>query len=131
MWDAPTTSHKDRKRLLRALVADVTLHCEPGAAPARVGIRWRAGAADEVTVCRRTAGEMKRTPPDAVERVWRMADRNDADIVTALRDAGLVTKAEQLFDLDAIRHIRYKYRILRSRTLQQRAQQEAIDLPPA
>ncbi|MER5338454.1 hypothetical protein [Micromonospora sp. NPDC002717] len=25
LWDAPTTSHRDRKRLLRTLVADVTL----------------------------------------------------------------------------------------------------------
>lgn len=57
---------------------------------------------------------MKRTPTDAVELVRHMADRNDADIVTALADAALVTKTGQPFDLDAIRHIRYKCRILRS-----------------
>jgi DNA invertase Pin-like site-specific DNA recombinase len=125
LWDASTTSHKDRKRLLRALVADVTLYYEPGATTVRVGLRWRSGAADELTVHRRTAGEMKRTPPAAVELVQRMADCYDADIVTALADAGLVTKAGQPFDLDAIRHIRYQYRILRSRTLQQRARQDA------
>jgi DNA invertase Pin-like site-specific DNA recombinase len=131
LWEAPTTSHKDRKRLLRALVADVTLHCEPGAATVRVGIRWRSGAAEEIAVRRRTAGEMKRTPPDIVELVRRMADRNDADIVTALADAGLVTKAGQPFDLDAIRHIRYKYHVLRTRTLQQRARQDATAHAPA
>src|SRR5262249_11103113 len=69
LWAAPTTSHKDRKRLLRTLVADVTLHCETGAASIRVGIHWRSGAADEVVVRRCTAGDMKRTPAAAVELV--------------------------------------------------------------
>ena len=29
LWHAPTTSHKDRKRLLRTLIADITLLPEP------------------------------------------------------------------------------------------------------
>lgn len=125
LWAAPTTSHKDRKRLLRALVADVTLHCEIGAATVRVGIHWRSGAADEIVVRRRTAGEMKRTPATAVELVRHMADCRDAEIVTALAAAGLVTRAGQPFDLDAIRHVRYKYRILRSQTRHRLARQPA------
>ena len=125
LWAASTTSHRDRKRLLRALVADVTLHCESGGATVRVGIHWRSGAADEIVVPRRTAGEMKRTPPGAVELVRRMADCRDAEIVTALAAAGLVTRAGRPFGLDAIRHIRYRYRILRSQTLERLVRQPA------
>jgi DNA invertase Pin-like site-specific DNA recombinase len=95
LWDAPTTSHKDRKRLLRALVADVTLHCERGATTVHVGIRWRSGAADELNVHRRTAGDMHRTAPDVVELVRRMANCNDGEIATALEDAGFTTKTGQ------------------------------------
>lgn len=123
LWAAATTSHKDRKRLLRVLVADVTLRCEAGAATVHVGIHWRSGAVDELVVRRRTAGDMKRTPTGAVELVRRMADCSDAEIVTALAAAGLLTRAGQPFDLDAIRHIRYRYRILRSQTLQRLTRQ--------
>ncbi|MGH2651052.1 MAG: hypothetical protein ACRDHK_07575 [Actinomycetota bacterium] len=38
LWDAPTTSARDRKRLLRALVADVTVLAEPDLAKCRIGI---------------------------------------------------------------------------------------------
>jgi hypothetical protein len=125
LWTAPTTSHKDRKRLLRALVADVKLNCQTGVTTVRVGIHWRSGAADEIVVRRRTAGDMKRTPTGAVEFVRRMADCRDAEIVTALAAAGLVTRAGRPFGLHAIRHIRYRYRILRSQTLQRLARQPA------
>jgi hypothetical protein len=41
LWEAPTTSARDRKRLLRTLVADVTVLPEPAGrcvgVPARVG----------------------------------------------------------------------------------------------
>jgi len=51
LWTAPTTSPKDRKRLLRTLLADVTLSSEPGSR-VRVGIRWRTGATEELVVFR-------------------------------------------------------------------------------
>src|SRR5205807_138605 len=40
LWHAATTSAKDRKRLLRTLIADVTLLPEPDTGHARIGIRW-------------------------------------------------------------------------------------------
>jgi len=42
LWAAPTTSNRDRKRMLRTLIADVTLICGPGADELRVGILWRS-----------------------------------------------------------------------------------------
>jgi len=51
LWSAPTTSIKDRKRILRTLVAEVTLTSEPGAR-VRVGIRWRTGASEEAEAFR-------------------------------------------------------------------------------
>src|SRR6266568_3054925 len=40
LWHAPATSSKDRKRLLRTLIADITLLPEPDQAKVRIGIRW-------------------------------------------------------------------------------------------
>ena len=48
LWHAPATSSKDRKRLLRTLIADVTLLPEPDQAKVRIGIRWHTGATDEL-----------------------------------------------------------------------------------
>jgi hypothetical protein len=59
LWAAPTMSHKDRTRLLRSLVTDVTFTLRTGAATIRIGIGWRSGAADEAVMCRPAAGDMK------------------------------------------------------------------------
>ena len=52
LWHAPATSSKDRKRLLRTLIADVTLLPEPDPAKVRIGIRWHTGATDELAAGR-------------------------------------------------------------------------------
>src|SRR5438034_2619280 len=49
LWNAPTTSARDRKRLLRTLIADVTLLPEPDRSKVRIRIRWHTGATDEPT----------------------------------------------------------------------------------
>jgi Recombinase zinc beta ribbon domain len=43
LWKAPTTSNRDRKRLLRTLIADITLHPEPDRDKVRIGFRWHTG----------------------------------------------------------------------------------------
>ncbi|MCA1700336.1 MAG: hypothetical protein LC790_16125 [Actinobacteria bacterium] len=60
LWDAPTTSPRDRKRLLRALIADVTLTSDPDQPEIRIGIHWRSGASDELTVLRPAAARTQR-----------------------------------------------------------------------
>ena len=52
LWHAPTTTARDRKRLLRTLIADVTLLPEADRGKARIGIRWHTGAADEIVIDR-------------------------------------------------------------------------------
>src|SRR5215218_2143354 len=60
LWAAPTTSHRDRKRLLRALINDITLTSQPDQPELRVGIHWRSGASDELTVLRPVAARAAR-----------------------------------------------------------------------
>jgi len=70
---APTTSNKDRKRLLRTLIADVTLLPETDRSAVRIGIRWHTGATDEPTVARAVhPGTAKRTVPEAVEVIEQL-----------------------------------------------------------
>ena len=52
LFDADSTTPKDRKRLLRTLIADVTLLPETDAGTARIGISWHTGATEEITTAR-------------------------------------------------------------------------------
>src|SRR5438034_601693 len=73
LWHAPATSSKDRKRLLRTLIADVTLLPEPDQAKVRIGIRWHTGATDELRVTRAVhPGTARRSPSPAVEMIRRL-----------------------------------------------------------
>jgi DNA invertase Pin-like site-specific DNA recombinase len=118
LWGAPTTSAKDRKRLVRSLVADVTLRSEPAAARLRIGIRWRSGAVEEVVTHRwKSAVESRRTSADVVALVARLApERTDAEIAGTLNAEGRTTGTGRPFDVEAVRWVRFVHRI-RSRPL--------------
>jgi DNA invertase Pin-like site-specific DNA recombinase len=113
LWHAPTTSSKDRKRLLRTLVADVTLLPEPDPGKARIGIRWHTGATDELTVARAIhPGTAKRSPSRAVEMVRDLGPVTPtAELAEKLNAAGLTTGHGRPFDVKAVQWIRHAYKI--------------------
>ena len=118
LWGAPTTSAKDRKRLVRSLVADVTLKSDPAGARLRIGIRWRSGAVEEVVTHRwKSAVESRRTSADVVALVARLApEQTDAEIAGTLNAEGRTTGTGRPFDVEAVRWVRFVHRI-RSRPL--------------
>jgi excisionase family DNA binding protein len=113
LWHAPTTSNKDRKRLLRTLIADITLLPEPDHGKARIGIRWHTGATDELTVARAIhPGTAKRSPSPAVEMVTRLGPTTPTgELADILNAAGLTTGAGRPFDVKAVQWIRHAYHI--------------------
>jgi len=113
LWHASTTSSKDRKRLLRTVVADVTLISAPSRDEVRVGIRWRSGATDDVLVGRPAPASIaRRTPTGAIEFVTQHREMHDGGLAIALNDAGFKTGTGQSFDVAAVRWLRFAYRIL-------------------
>jgi excisionase family DNA binding protein len=113
LWHAPTTSNKDRKRLLRTLVADITLLPETDAGKVRIGIRWHTGVTDEITVARAThPGTAKRSPSPAVAMATRLGPTTPtAELADLLNAAGLTTGTGSPFDVKAVQWIRHAYRI--------------------
>jgi len=113
LWHAPTTSAKDRKRLLRTLIADVTLLPEPDRSKVRIGIRWHTGATDELSVDRPLpTGPAKRSPSVAVGLVRRLGPTTDTTQLTErLNAAGLTTGHGRPFDVAAVQWIRHAYKI--------------------
>jgi DNA invertase Pin-like site-specific DNA recombinase len=113
LWHAPTTSNKDRKRLLRNLIADITLLPEANLDKVRIGIRWHTGATDEITVARTThPGTAKRSPSPAVAMVTRLGPTTPtAELAKLLNAAGLTTGTGAPFDVKAVQWIRHAYHV--------------------
>jgi hypothetical protein len=114
LWSAPTTSDKDRKRLLRTLLGDVTL-TPSASAPAQlaVGLRWKSGASQQVQVTRRkNAIQLRSTDPAAIELACRIGPGLDNNaLAAALNDAGHRTGTGQPFDGVAAANLRNYHHI--------------------
>jgi excisionase family DNA binding protein len=113
LWHAPETSSKDRKRLLRALIADVTVLPEPDQAKVRIGIRWHTGATDELRLARAIhTGTARRSPSPAVEMIRQLGPVTPAaELARQLNAAGIVTGNSRPFDAKAVQWIRHAYHI--------------------
>jgi DNA invertase Pin-like site-specific DNA recombinase len=113
LWAAQTTTEKDRKRLLRALIADVTITSQPDSRELRVGIRWRSGAAEQHTIQRpKTRADVTRTAPEVVELTSRLAsEHTNAQIAEQLNAAGLRTSSGGPFAAEHVQWIRWRHKI--------------------
>lgn len=112
LWQAPSTSDKDRKRLLRALIADVTLTSQAAGAgdQVRIGIHWRSGATEEILATRPGSGH-GHTPAAAIERIRQLQGRGDKEIAAELAASGYRTGSGRLFDARAVCWVRRRHRI--------------------
>jgi hypothetical protein len=90
LWDAETTTARDRKELLRTLVAEaiVTVRDEPRRA--EIEIAWEGGARSRLLVpLIRRGPESKRTDEDTVELIARLAAHHpDRQIAAILNKQG-------------------------------------------
>jgi hypothetical protein len=113
LWAADSTADRDRKRLLRTLIADVTLTSKPDSRELQVGIRWRSGASEQHAVQRPARpADAQRTPSPAVELTKRLAaDHTNAQIADQLNAAGLCTRKGEPFAAQHVQWIRWRYKI--------------------
>jgi DNA invertase Pin-like site-specific DNA recombinase len=116
LWNEPTTSPRDRKRVLRTLITDVTLTSDPAGDEIRVGIRWRAGACEEQVAAR----TRMRTGQEAVGLIRRrkLEGLRDTDIAAELRALGLRTARGNEFGTRDVRNVRHSLGLLRPSPLQ-------------
>ena len=110
-----STQHaeRDRKRLLRTLLGDVTLRPGDTAGELRVGLRWNSGASEEILVQRLSpVTEWRRTAPAAVALAREIGPRlTNPELAAALNTAGHATGVGKPFDTTAACNLRHAYRI--------------------
>jgi DNA invertase Pin-like site-specific DNA recombinase len=113
LWHDPDTKDRDRKRLLRTLVSDVTLLPEQARALARIGVRWHTGATDELALTRpATSPDVRRTPDAARELIAALRPQHsDEQVVVALAEAGLTTGTGRRYDVAAVKWVGHAYKI--------------------
>jgi Recombinase zinc beta ribbon domain len=113
LWAAPSTTDRDRKRLLRTLISDITLTSQPDGNELKIGIRWRSGATEQHTIQRpKHVDEKHRTPPAALELITRLAPhRTNTELAHELQTAGLRTGTGLPFTTHRVRSLRNTHRI--------------------
>jgi hypothetical protein len=111
VWNDSRTSARDRKRMLRLLIEDVTLQRD--SKKIHIAIRWKGAA---TTTLERplplSAGELFRTPPEIVEQIRALAtEKTDQEIVRYLNERYLRTGRGNRFTTGSVRSIRSAYKI--------------------
>jgi DNA invertase Pin-like site-specific DNA recombinase len=113
LWDAPTTTAKEKKRVLRLLIKDITLEKRPATREAILHLRWQGGATEDLTVALPPKScDLWRYPETVVAEIRaRARDQSDQQIAEAFRAAGRQSAKGQLFTASIIRQIRFKHQI--------------------
>jgi len=81
IFEAPTTTFRERKQLLRAILAEVVLTVEAGTRTATAKIIWQGGSVTDLTMgMTKAGGHTKTTDEDTIALIRRLA--NDYDDTT-------------------------------------------------
>jgi DNA invertase Pin-like site-specific DNA recombinase len=113
MWTSSTTAHRDRKRILRLLLHDITVSKGPEPKIVRLHLRWLGGATETLELhLPPNRAEAVRYPETFVTRVRELAaEHQDDDIVSVLRAEGHHSSTGKPFTAAMVKWLRYKHRI--------------------
>jgi DNA invertase Pin-like site-specific DNA recombinase len=117
VWHAPTTQAKDRKRMLRLLIKDITVEKPLRPKQLLAHIRWQGGACTDICVqLPPNIADRVRYPAAVVDRVRHLAQSlPDGDIADCLNQEGQVSALGKPFTSSMIQWIRYRCQIPKAR----------------
>jgi hypothetical protein len=116
VWHAPTTEAKDRKRMLRLLIKDITVQKPLHPRQLLTHIRWQGGACTDLCVqLPLKIADRVRYTATVVDRVRHLAQSlPDGEIAACLHQEGQVSALGKPFTASMIKWIRYRYQIPRA-----------------
>ena len=110
LWSNPNTQQRDRKRMVRLLVDDVTLHKTDSI---HLHVRFRGGQTHSLIVAiPPTSWQARQTRKDTVAELHRLLDTHtDAQTADALNVAGHRSGENKPFTAGIVVHVRRKYHL--------------------
>ena len=113
VWDAPTTTDRDRKELLRTLLEEVRIDVLADQAKAHLMLRWKSGAVIELDVVWRIPRIAPiRTDEDTIELIRRLAVHHpDTVIAGVLNRQGRKTATGESFIANRVASLRQHWKI--------------------
>ena len=114
IWNADTTTDKDRKQLLHTLLDDVviTITTDSGDRRADLRIRWKGGAISELTVPPKRAQPKIRTDDDTIDLIRRLAVHHaDPVIAGILNRQGRLTARGLSYTASRVQSLRHHWHI--------------------
>lgn len=113
IWGATTTTAKDRKRIIRLLIEDVTVFAEARNPKVRMGLRWRNQCCEELyTIKALPRGTARKHTPQSAELVRQLAQTmTDDQIAFHFNELGICTPEGRVFNASSIRWIRHLHKI--------------------
>jgi DNA invertase Pin-like site-specific DNA recombinase len=113
LWNAQSTAHKDRKRILRLIIKDITIKLTEDRKNAILYMRWQGGADETLLVALPPKSADKwRCSPDIIDFVRSLSQSmTDKEIVEYLNSQKLKTNKGNPYTLYSVKWIRHKYKI--------------------
>ena len=110
LWNDPATPNREKKRMVRLLIEDVTLtrHGDH----AHVGVRLRGGATRELDVSLQAAEHPAKLPTAIVTEIGELlCQHTDARIADILNQRGRTGSRGQPFNTSMVAHVRHRRRL--------------------
>jgi DNA invertase Pin-like site-specific DNA recombinase len=110
LWANPHTAQRDRKRMVRLLVEDVTLHKTDSI---HLHVRFRGGQTHSLVVAiPPTSWQARQTRPDTVKTLDQLLDTHtDTEVAEALNADGHRSGENKPFTAGIVVHVRRKYHL--------------------
>lgn len=113
IWNAPSSTQKEKKRIIRILIEDITILSEKRCSDFSIGIRFRSGKLEQLSLKKPLPyADRKRHTDDTIALIQDLASSmDDHEIANRLNQDGLTTPEGKSFTYAGVRWIRYKYAI--------------------
>lgn len=113
VWDASTTTDRDRKEILRSLLEEVKIDLLSEESKARLVLRWKTGAVTELEVVWRVPRKAPaRTDEDTIDLLRRLAIHHpDTVIAGVLNSQGRKTARGERFTANRVGSLRQHWKI--------------------
>ena len=113
LWKEPTTQAKDRKRMIRLLIKDITVEKVFEPKKLILHVRWQGGAVEDIH-CELPLrmSDRVRYPKDIIDKVRELAKKlTDEKIAVLFNREGQLSATGKPFSQSIIRHVRSTYSI--------------------